>query len=126
MHFKVIRCLEIERDVKALRKRYPHARDDLRAAERLLENGKTLRHVNQYPSFGSKRVYKARYINQDLDTKGLSSGYRIVYEVIGNGSGVICFVVIYVYSKKSDTSEKDVKREVNRRMRSDDYPVVTS
>ncbi len=126
MHSQVIRCSEIERDIKALRKKYPHAEDDLRAAERLLENGKPLRHVDPYPGFGTKQVYKARYVNQDLGTKGLSSGYRIVYGVVDDDSGVRCFIIIYVYSKKGDTDEKDIKREVNKRIRSNAYPVVAS
>ena len=125
MHFQVIRCLEIERDIKALRKKYRHAEDDLRAAERLLENGKPLRYVYPYPDFGIKQVYKARYVNKDLGTKGLSSGYRIVYEVI-DGGGVRCFIIIYVYSKKGGTDEKGIKREVSKRMGSDAYPVVAS
>lgn len=126
MQLEVIRCPEIERDVKALRKKYRHAEDDLRAAERLLGNGKPLRHIDPYPSFGSKQVYKARYVNQDLGTKGLSSGYRIVYEVIGGDRGVRCFIIIYVYSKKGGIDEEDIRREVNKRLRSGTYPVVTS
>ncbi len=126
MRLEVIRCLEIERDIKALRKKYRHAEDDLRAAERLLENSKPLRHVDPYPGFGTKQVYKARYVNQNLGTKGLSSGYRIVYEVISDESGVTSFIIIYAYSKKGDTNENDIRREVNKRIRSDAYPVVTS
>jgi len=126
VHLEVIRCPEVEKDIKALRKRYPHAEGDLRAAERLLENGKLLRHVNPYPGFGIRQVYKARYVNQDLGTKGLSSGYRIVYEVIDNDGGVRCFIIIYAYSKKGGTDEEDVKREVNKRIKSDVYPVITS
>jgi len=126
VNFKVVRCQEIERDIKALRKKYRYAEGDLRAAERLLENGKPLRHVNSYPGFGIRQVYKARYVNQDLGPKGLSSGYRIVYEVIDNDSGVRCFIIIYVYSKKGGTDKEDVKREVNKRIKSDVYPVVTS
>lgn len=126
MYFRVIRCPEIERDIKALRKRYPHAEDDLRAAERLLENGKPLRHVAPYPGFGSKQVYKARYVNQDLGTKGLSSGYRIVYEVVGKDVGARYFIIIHVYSKKGEPDEKDIKREVNKRIRNSAYPVVAS
>lgn len=120
VRFKVIRCSEIKKDAKALRKKYRHAEDDLRAAERLLENGKPLRHVNPYSGFGSKQVYKARYINQDLGTKGLSSGYRIVYEVIDDDASGTCYIIIYVYSKKGGTDEKDIKREVKKRISSDD------
>ena len=126
VNFKVIRCQEIGRDIKALRKKYRHAEDDLRGAERLLEKGKPLRYVYPYPGFGIKQVYKARYINQDLGPKGLSSGYRIVYEVIDDGGGVRCFIIIYVYSKKGGTDEKGIKREVIKRMGSDGYPVVAS
>lgn len=126
LRFTVIRCPEIEKDLKALRKRYPHAEDDLCAAERLLENGKPLRHINPYPGFGSKQVYKARYVNQDLGPKGLSSGYRIVYEVIDDDTSGTCFIIIYVYSKKGGVNEGDIKWEVNKRMRNEGYPVVAS
>ena len=126
MYFRVIRCSEIKKDIKALRKKYRHAEDDLRAAERLLENGKPLRHVDLYPGFGTKQVYKARYVNQDLGIKGLSSGYRMVYQLINDDTGATCFIIIHVYSKKGDTDEKDIKREVNKRIRSNAYPVVAS
>ena len=94
MHLEVIRCPEVEKDIKALRKRYPHAEGDLRAAERLLENGKPLRHVDPYPGFGTKQVHKARYVNQDLGPKGLSSGYRLVYEVVRDERSVASFIII--------------------------------
>ena len=126
MHLQVIRCPEIEKDIKALRKKYRHAEDDLRAVERLLENGIPLQHVDPYPGFKTKQIYKARYVNQDLGTKGLSSGYRIVYETLGRESGVTCFIIIYVYSKKGEPDEKDIKREVNKRIRSNAYPGVAS
>jgi len=126
VNFEVIRCPEIKGDIKALRKKYRRAEDDLRAAERLLENDKPLRHVDSYPGFGTKQVYKARYVNQDLGTKGLSSGYRVVYEVVDDDTGATCFIIIHVYSKKGDTNEKDIKREVNKRIRSNAYPVVAS
>jgi len=125
-HFQVARCPEIKRDIKALRKKYRHAEDDLRAAERLLENGKELRHVDKYSGFGSKEVYKARYINQDLGNKGLSSGYRIVYEMYNMGNGITCYIIIHVYGKKGSADEKDVKREVSRRIKDSAYPVATS
>ena len=126
MHLQVIRCPEIAKDIKALRKKHRHAEDDLRAAERLLENGKSLRHVDPYPGFGTKQVYKARYVNRDLGNQGLSSGYRIVYEMLDRENGVLCFIIIYVYSKKDDHDEKDIKREVNKRIKSSAYPIVAS
>jgi len=125
-HFQVARCLEIERDVKALRKKYRHAEDDLRGAERLLENGKELRHVEEYPGFGKRDIYKARYVNRDLGNKGLSSGYRIVYEMCNREDGITCYIIIHVYGKKGSADEKDIKREVNKRIRSSAYPAVTS
>lgn len=111
--------------MKALR-RYRHAEDDLRAAERLLENGKELRHIEEYPGFGSKEIYKARYINQDLGNQGLSSGYRIVYEKVNKENGAARYVIISVYCKKGSPHERDIKREVNKRIRNSAYPVVTS
>lgn len=126
MHLQVIRCPEIVKDIKALRKKHRHAEDDLRAAERLLQSGKQLRHVERYPSFGNKQVYKARYVNQDLGNQGLSSGYRIVYEMSNRENGATCFIIIYVYSKKGGPDEKDIRREVSNRIRNSAYPVVTS
>ena len=126
MHFQVTRCLKIEKDVKALRKKYRHAEDDLRGAERLLENGKELRHVEEYPGFGNKEIYKARYVNQDLGNQGLSSGYRIVYEMCNRENSIMCYIIIHVYCKKGGPDEKDIKREVNKRIRSSAYPAVTS
>ena len=126
MNFKVIRCQKIRRDIKALRKKYRHADDDLRGAERLLEKGKALRHVEEYPGFGSKEIYKARYVNRDLGNQGLSSGYRIVYEMCNRENGITCYIIIHVYCKKGGPDEKDIKREVNKRIRSSAYPAATS
>ena len=126
MNFKVIRCPEIERDIKALRKKYRHAEDDLRGAQRLLEKGKQLRHVDPYPGFGTRQVYKARNVNRDLGAQGLSSGYRIVYEIVDKDAGARCFIIIYAYSKKGSSDGKDIKREVNKRIRSSAYPAATS
>lgn len=126
VNFKVIRCQEIERDIKVLRKKSRHAEDDLHGAERLLEKGKQLRHVDPYPGFGTRQVYKARYVNRDLGIQGLSSGYRIVYEIVDKDVDGRCFIIIYAYSKKGDSDEKDVRRKVNKRIGNNAYPVVTS
>jgi hypothetical protein len=126
MKLLVIRCPDIKKDIKALRKKYLHAEDDLCAAERLLENGKELRHVKKYGGFGSKEIYKARYVNQDLGNQGLSSGYRIVYEMSKITDSDMCYIIIHVYCKKGGPKEKDIKREVNKRIKSSAYPLIAS
>ena len=126
MHLQVIRCPEIEKDIKALRKKYRHAEDDLRAAERLLENGRQLPHAERYSGFGTRTISKARFVNQDLGNQGLSSGYRIVYEMCNRENSITCYIIIHVYCKKGGPDEKDIKREVNKRIRSSAYPAATS
>ena len=124
--FEVIRCPEIERDIKALRKKYRHAEDDLRGAERLLEKGIQIPYTVSYPGFGTRKVNKTRVVNRDLGNEGSRSGYRILYEIVDKEDSVTYYIIIYIYCKKGSPDERDIRREANKRMGSDSYPMVAS
>ena len=126
VNFKVIRCTEIERDIKALRRKYRHTEDDLRGVERLLEKGIPIPYTVRYPGFGPRKVSKTRVVNRDLGNQGSKSGYRILYEIVDREDGAMCYIIIYMYCKKGSPDERDIKREVNKRIRSSAYPVVAS
>ncbi|MDP3063101.1 MAG: hypothetical protein Q8O40_07825 [Chloroflexota bacterium] len=102
---------EYERDVSTLSKKYRNAQKNLKAVERLLTAGKkeSLQAV-KVSGFGSRSVWKARAISEDI-TRGKSGGFRVWWIEVGD-----CFYLVHVYTHHDNRDEQEVRREVSRRL----------
>jgi mRNA-degrading endonuclease RelE of RelBE toxin-antitoxin system len=89
--------------VKDLKKRYPHAGEDLKTALRLLVNNPEL--GKSLHGFGD--VKKLRVQNSDVE-RGKSGGYRLIYLVDTIGQKIIP-LLLYGKSQKKDITRKELK-----------------
>jgi mRNA-degrading endonuclease RelE of RelBE toxin-antitoxin system len=107
---KVIESDEFEKDIKTLGKRYRSVKQDVRSLVVQLEAGETPGDRiarNKYP------VYKVRLKNSDI-TKGLSSGYRVVYYI--QTSEAILLTSIYSKSDRSNISNEEIEGIIEQYM----------
>ena len=119
-----IRLPQIEKDLKALSKRFKSASNDLVHVERLLEVGYKLPQTDQYTGFGENHnIFKTRVINTNTN-KGKSSGYRLIYEEISN-SREKQILLIFLYDKHTCNNEGKVRIEVKTRLHSPEYQTLT-
>ena len=95
---------EFKRNLRALRKKYPHIRDDVQPVIEQIEAGKFV--GDRIP--GTRYVVlKVRVKNSDI-RKGKSAGYRLIYHVATPGS--IILVTIYSKLDQSDISAERIRR----------------
>lgn len=87
---------EFLRNLKKLKKRYPHVRDDVTAFRQLFDSGKLPGDKVQGVGY---EVYKARLRNSDA-RRGKSGGYRVIYYL--RQADAILLVTIYSKSDQSD------------------------
>ena len=100
----------LESDLKPLLKRYPSARENLEQAERLMAAEKPLLHQTRFPGFGERKVFKGRIVNSDIN-RGNSSGYRLVWEDVGEH-----LRVLHMYAHSDRKRESDVVATVKSRL----------
>ncbi|MGQ0593839.1 MAG: type II toxin-antitoxin system RelE/ParE family toxin [Gammaproteobacteria bacterium] len=93
-----------KRQLKRLRRRYPHIRQDLQPILEHLAAGETP--GNRIPGLGHT-VYKLRLRNTDAK-RGKSGGYRIIYYLKSDTE--VLLVTIYSKAEQSDIAVEDVVR----------------
>jgi mRNA-degrading endonuclease RelE of RelBE toxin-antitoxin system len=94
------------RDLKRLRKKYPHAVEDVEALIRQLESGESP--GNQIPGIGYT-VYKVRIKSSDL-SKGKSGGYRVIYYI--RTTTRVILITIYVKNEQIDITPEEIRRMI--------------
>jgi len=93
-----------QRSVKALRKKFPHIKDDLLDEIKVLE---------QNPSAGdpipgwNKEVWKVRVASSDVK-KGKRGGYRLIY-LWKAGETTISLLVTYFKGEKTEITKNEIE-----------------
>ncbi|NBD32715.1 MAG: type II toxin-antitoxin system RelE/ParE family toxin [Cyanobacteria bacterium] len=93
-----------KRRLKKLSKRYRQIRKDINPVLEELKSGNL---VGDQIIGVSQTVFKTRAKNSDIPT-GKSSGYRIIYQVIGNE--IILLLVIYSKSEQTNMSAAEIEQ----------------
>ena len=92
-----------QKDVKRLRKKYPHIREDLQPLIDQLLNGETPGDQIQATGY---TVYKVRVPNRDAQ-RGKSGGYRVIYYI--RTPVQVILLTIYSKSEQSDTDAENIQ-----------------
>jgi mRNA-degrading endonuclease RelE of RelBE toxin-antitoxin system len=108
MTYSLFFAASFKRSLKLLGKKYPHVKDDVRSALRLLERSPQLGEVIP----GSGGIRKLRLPNTDA-ARGKSGGYRLLY-VLRPDRELIGLLLLYSKSEHADV----VKTELIRLLRS--------
>ncbi len=95
------------RELKQLKKKYRHVRDDVEELVEQLQRGEKPGDLLQDVQEG---VYKVRLANRDAQ-RGTRSGYRVIYYVQLEES--ILLVFIYSKSDIADVSPNEIKRLID-------------
>ena len=96
MSFSLFFATSFKRSIKLLGKKYPHVKDDVRSALRILERSPYLGDVIP----GSSGIRKLRIPNMDA-ARGKSGGYRLLYVVRANRE-LIGLLLLYSKSEQTD------------------------
>lgn len=97
---------DLEKDLRNL-KRFPTPRESLEAWERLfcLKGLQETPGIDQFPGFGSARIYKARVVPLK-ENIGKSKGYRVIIQLIADDC---CKVLVFsrhgIYHNEHDLIE---------------------
>lgn len=102
MSYSLYFASSFRRSVKLLEKKYPHVKDDLKAALRVLENSPQLGDVIP----GSSGIRKLRVPNSDA-ARGKSGGYRLLY-VIRADRQLIGLLLLYSKSDREDVTRAEL------------------
>jgi mRNA-degrading endonuclease RelE of RelBE toxin-antitoxin system len=92
-----------QRDIKRLRKKYPHIQQDIQPFIDQLVDGETPGDQIQATGY---TVYKARLPNRDA-RRGKSGGYRVIYYI--RTPVQIVLLTIYSKSERSDAGADDIQ-----------------
>lgn len=92
-----------QKDIKRLRKKYPHIQQDLEPLIGQLIDGETPGDQIQATGY---IVYKVRLPNRDAQ-RGKSGGYRVIYYI--RTPIQIVLLTIYSKSERSDTGVDDIQ-----------------
>ena len=99
------------KDLKHLKKKYPHIRQDVDSLIQSLQNGE--RSGDQVQGTGYT-IFKVRLKSTDL-TKGKSGGYRVLYFI--QTLTEVGLITIYVKSERVDLNIEVVKQLVEEYLR---------
>jgi mRNA-degrading endonuclease RelE of RelBE toxin-antitoxin system len=94
---------QFKRDLKRLRKKYPHVQNDLQPLIERLENGETP--GDQVPRL-DYTVYKVRIRNAD-QSRGTRGGYRVMYYI--KAPQLMILLRIYPKSARSDLPPDELR-----------------
>jgi mRNA-degrading endonuclease RelE of RelBE toxin-antitoxin system len=94
------------KDLKHLKKKYPHIRYDIESLIERLQNGEIPGDQIQATKY---TVYKVRLRSSDLN-KGKSGGYRVIYFI--QMPTEVALITIYVKSERVDLSHEIIKQFV--------------
>ncbi len=105
MSYNIFFASSFNRCVRKYRRRFPHIKDDMRAAIKALLEMPRLAPVIPR-DYGARKL---RVRNSDL-TKGKSSGYRLIYYVEEQPKPTIYLLFLYCKLDKSDITSKELKQ----------------
>lgn len=95
---QVVYAIEFARNLKKLRKKYPHVESDIKTLVERLEEGEII--GNRLQQTGDYEVYKARIASTDMK-RGKSGGFRVLYYL----QTEIYTIVLTIYAK---TEQEDI------------------
>ncbi len=93
-----------QKSIKALKKKYPHVKDDLFSQIRALEEDPT--RGDPIPGW-NKEVWKVRVASSDVK-KGKRDGYRLIY-FWKAGEMKVYLLVAYFKGEKAEISKKEIE-----------------
>jgi mRNA-degrading endonuclease RelE of RelBE toxin-antitoxin system len=108
MHYRIVLTRPFKGSVKKLTKRYSHVKEDVRTAVEVLLQTPSLGVVIP----GGSGVRKLRVRNTDLQ-KGKSAGYRLLYYVVDEPTGIIYLLLLYAKSDRSDITRRELEELLN-------------
>ena len=108
MRYRVVLTRPFKHSVKKLAKRYAHVKEDVRTAVEVLLQTPSLGVVIP----GGSGVRKLRVRNTDLQ-KGKSAGYRLLYYVVDEPTGIIYLLLLYAKSDRSDITRRELEELLN-------------
>lgn len=106
MSVRIIAAASFKRNIRELKKRYPHVDDDLRPLFRELQGGETP--GDKIPGAGYA-AFKVRVKSSDIH-KGKSGGYRVIYYL--KTAECIYLVAMYVKSQRENFDKKLLKQVI--------------
>src|SRR5215210_3945996 len=104
---KIVLTKSFERDLKKLRKRFHHVKDDAQRAIEMLAQTPEL--GNAIPDSGGIR--KLRVANTDL-TKGKSGGYRLLYLLVEEPKPALFLLSLYAKSDRANVTRQELLDEM--------------
>ncbi len=93
-----------QKSIKALKKKYPHVKDDLLSKIKALEEDPST--GDSIPSW-NKEVWKVRVASSDVK-KGKRGGYRLIY-FWKAGEMKIYLLVVYFKGEKAEITKKEIE-----------------
>jgi mRNA-degrading endonuclease RelE of RelBE toxin-antitoxin system len=93
-----------QKSIKALKKKYPHVKDDLLGQIKTLEEGPSA--GDPIPGW-NKEVWKARVASSDVK-KGKRGGYRLIY-FWKTGEMKVYLLVAYFKGEKAEITKKEIE-----------------
>jgi mRNA-degrading endonuclease RelE of RelBE toxin-antitoxin system len=106
--YKVHLAGSFKRDVKKLKRRYRHVKDDLDTAIKLLKKDPRIAVVIP----GSSGMRKLRIPNRDQQ-RGKSGGYRLIYYVQDQPIPTIYLLCLYSKSHQQDLATSEMKQRID-------------
>ena len=105
MSYKVHPCPSFDRCIRRFKKRFPHVKDDVHTAIKLL---------TKRPKTGSviprsSGLRKLRIPNTD-QARGKSGGYRLIYHIRDTPTSTIYLLLLYTKSDQSDVTIQKIKQ----------------
>ncbi len=91
------------KNIRTLRKKYPHIQNDIQSVIQQLEQGELL--GDQISGVGHP-VFKLRVKNSDIQ-KGKSGGYRLIYYV-KTATGIV-LLTVYPKSEQADIDATEIR-----------------
>lgn len=93
-----------QKSIKALKKKYPHAKDDLLHYIKALEEDPSV--GDPIPGW-NKEIWKVRVASSDVK-KGKRGGYRLIY-FWKTGEMKIYLLVVYFKGEKAEITKKEIE-----------------
>ena len=104
MNYDVQLTETFQKSIKALKKKYPHVKDDLLANVKALEEDPSA--GDPIPGW-NKEIWKVRVASSDVK-KGKRGGYRLIY-LWKAGEMKIYLLVAYFKGEKAEITKKEIE-----------------
>jgi mRNA-degrading endonuclease RelE of RelBE toxin-antitoxin system len=109
MNYDVHLADTFQKSIKALKKKYPHVKDDLLGQVKALEEDPSV--GDPIPGW-NKEVWKVRVASSDVK-KGKRGGYRLIY-FWKAGEMKVYLLVAYFKSEKAEITKKEIESLLKR------------